>query len=213
MAISTSSRPSRPVGAFRTPWFQALESPRLCIIPVRDRNGLVQAFSLIADREVARLMEFPPELSFRQFEQGFHRGPRKDIFLLQERASGRLAGLVIFCALPGRTSWHSILYGLHPDFRGHGLAKEGCRTLVACMARNRISEGITATVKGSNRPSQKVVEALGLRLVPGAGQSEWAMPMEGFRPTIPERLWRLPRWDQVPTGIARLARRVMGVLV
>ena len=213
MTISTRAPFDPHSGTFRTPWFQVLESPRLSMIPVQDRNGLGQAFSLIADQEVAQLMEFPPNLSLRQFERGFHQAPRKDIFLLHEKVSGSLAGLVIFCAIPGRPGWHSIMYGLRKDFRGLGLAREGCRALLACMAQDRISEGISAIVKRSNRPSLKVVEALGLRVVAGSGLTEWAMPRENYRPTLAEWLWRLPHWERLPATLERVARRVMAVLI
>lgn len=93
---------------FRTPWFPEGESDRLLIAPVKDRDALKACFDLILIPDIALGMEFPPQLTWRQFEDKYFRSPRKDVFLLMDKASRKLAGFVILWPVQGKKNWHQI---------------------------------------------------------------------------------------------------------
>ena len=197
-----------PGGPVAPPWFPGLESPRLSILPVQDRKGLVQAFELISIPEVGSGMEFPEKLSLRQFEIQFHRGPRKDIFLLLDRDSSQWAVLVIFWPLPGREGWHQILYGILPEKRGRGLALEGCRALLDAITRARLSNGMAAKVAVSNQASRKIARGLGMTLAPDPAGVWWEIPIGAAALTLPQRLWSLVAWESVPRSLFQVAARI-----
>jgi len=96
MARGCRSAQTIPLKAFWNPWFPTAETSHLQIILVQDRESLAQAFALASIPDIRQGMEFPTRLTWNQFEATFHRQPRKDIFLLKEKASGHWAGLVIF---------------------------------------------------------------------------------------------------------------------
>ena len=162
---------------FQTPWFPEGESDRLLIAPVKDRDALKACFDLILIPDIALGMEFPPQLTWRQFEDKYFRSPRKDVFLLMDKASRKLAGFVILWPVQGKKNWHQILYGIRPEYRGRGLALEGCQQILTLMARHRISEGVTAIVNTSNQASEGVVRGLGMVRMSMSTRCWWERPL------------------------------------
>jgi len=165
------------IRTFRKPWFEAFASARLNIQPVRDRLDLARAYDLASRPEVGGGMEFPKNLTWPRFEEGYHQQPRKDLFLLAERGRGRRVGLVILWPVPGRRGWHQILYGLLPEHRGHGYAQEGCRALLARMAATGVSEGVLAIVAATNVGSEAVVRGLGMVRADAGSRGTWVLPL------------------------------------
>ena len=145
---------------FWPPWFDGAESARLRLVPVQDRDSLRRAFDLVTIPSIATGMEFPSNLTWAQFEGKYHRQPRKDLFLLKLKDPDKWVGIVILWPVTDRKHWHQILYGIRPEYRGQGLALEGCKVILGLMARHGISEGVAAIVKESNLASEKVVRGL-----------------------------------------------------
>ena len=150
-----------------------LETPRLRLLPAIGDHRIRQAFELIQPPDLKAGLNLPQDLSLSEFRKKLIDNEPFAFFLLEEKTSGNLVGLLgawTICPIRG---WAQILYGLSAGFRGNGYAKEGSEALIKSLFRSELVKGVGAIVVGPNPQSHAVLGKLGMTSILKLGDREF----------------------------------------
>lgn len=165
-----------------------LETERLVIRPwTTDPADLIRFVDLYSRPEVTRFLGsflgYPDDVVGR-WQDRMTADLRQVIAAIEVRATGVVAGTVLYKPLPGEhhmeVGWH-----LHPDSFGHGYATEAGRAVVERGFRLGVPE-VFAVVRPDNRKSQAVCRRLGMRHLGRTGRY-YELELELFHLLAPRR--------------------------
>ena len=165
------SPPGPPSGASRVLKFGAvfpktlLTTPRLRLLPVLGDHRIGQAFELLQPTDMKAGLNLPQDLTLKEFRRKLVDGEPFATFLLQEKATGSLVGLLGAWAVAPQRGWAQVLYGISPEFRGRGFAREGAEALLVSLFKSELLKGVGAIVVGPNPKSRALLDRLGMKFI------------------------------------------------
>ena len=193
----------------------SLQTPRVSLVQVGDKATLAQAFELVSIPDIKTGLEFPRTLSARQFAGHLEANPALRCFLLIPHGNDQPVGMVVYWGNTPVVGCGQILYAIHPDHRGQGIAIEASRVLLNHLFEREAVQGVGAFVALGNEASRQVLVRLGMRPV-GYGRTNmifYFVGCESHHVKPLDRLIQRVDWSKSCSRIARLAAVLYGLMI
>jgi RimJ/RimL family protein N-acetyltransferase len=140
----------------------SIATPRLVIQCARDLAQTRAAYQLTSIPDIQKGMEFPQAFTLKAFRHGLRVPPPRQLFLIVERENHANIGIIVLWRVPKTSGWWQILYGIAPESRGRGFAKEAIDGLIKYLGGIPTVRGVLAQVRPENQASIAVLQHLGM---------------------------------------------------